>query len=92
MTRGPFLGLAAAGVYCGRPRADAAAARWSRRHLVGRIPHARIPGSGIVFSQRDLDHYLTQFTIAPTDPLPTDSPAPSVLDEILGPRKKGRTR
>lgn len=84
MSRGPCLGLAASGHYCGRPRADRAAARWARRHLIPCVPHVRIPGAGVVFSRQDLDAHLAKFIVEPVDPTP---PRKSSLDEILGPRR-----
>jgi hypothetical protein len=84
MTRGPFLNLSAAGAYCGRPRADRAAARWARRHLLPCVPHVRLPGAGIVFAQRELDTFLARYAVSPLDQLPS---RPSTLDQILGPRR-----
>ena len=84
MKRGPYYGLAASGHYCGRPRADGAAARWARRHILPCVPHVRLPGAGIVFSQRDLDAYLSKYVVTPEDNSP---PKMSSLDEILGPRR-----
>lgn len=91
MIAGPFLGLAAAGHYCGRPRTDAAAARWARRRLIGNVPHVRIPGSGIVFAQRDLDAFMRRHRVEAL-PEPIAPPAADVLDLVLPRRVRGAGR
>ncbi|HZL97657.1 MAG TPA: helix-turn-helix domain-containing protein, partial [Terriglobales bacterium] len=59
-----YFTLSQAGKYCGRCKDEA---RWSRRHLMGVIPHFHPPGSGVLFKKEDVDAWLEKHRREPVN-------------------------
>jgi len=80
MTRGPYISMQAAAAYVGRSE------KWLRR----RLPLiAHIKDGGLLFTQGDLDAYLSTRRVEPRKTaIPADTPGGQVLDLLMGPRSR----